>query len=161
LGFCFANGAELLQGLDMLVISSLFGLFVAAFVAATIVPFQSEIVFVALQVAGTIPVWVLVVVASIGNTLGALINYHIGKGITRYEGRRWFPATPAQMARAETWFARWGIWVLLVSWLPVGDVMTVVAGVMRTPVTLFLLLVGIAKTSRYVGLALITAGFMG
>ena len=145
----------------MIILSSLFGLFVAAFVAATIVPFQSEVVFVALQVSGHVPVVWLVVVASIGNTLGAVVNYVIGRGITRFESKSWFPATPAQMARAEGWFQRWGIWALLVSWLPVGDVMTVVAGVMRTPLWLFLVLVGIAKTTRYVGLALITAGIIG
>jgi membrane protein YqaA with SNARE-associated domain len=65
------------------------------------------------------------------------------------------------MARAERWFERWGVWALLVSWLPVGDVMTVVAGILRTPLWLFLLLVGIAKTTRYIGLALITAGVIG
>ena len=145
----------------MVITSSLVGLFVAAFVAATIVPFQSEVVFVALQIAGKLPVWALVVVASLGNTLGALVNYYIGQGITRFEHKRWFPATPAQMARAEHWFSRWGVWVLLVSWLPAGDVMTVVAGVMRTPLWLFLALVGLAKTSRYIGLALITAGLIG
>jgi len=145
----------------MVVLSSFFGLFVAAFVAATVVPFQSEIIFVGLQVADRVPVVWLVVVASIGNTLGALVNYYIGLGITRFEGKRWFPATPTQMAHAETWFQRWGVWVLLVSWLPVGDVMTVMAGVMRTPVWLFMMLVGIAKTTRYVGLALITAGLIG
>lgn len=145
----------------MVILSSLFGLFVAAFVAATIVPFQSEVIFAALQVAGRVSVLWLVVVASIGNTLGALVNYYIGLGITRFEGKRWFPATPAQMARAETWFQRWGVWVLLVSWLPVGDVMTVMAGVMRTPVWVFIVLVGIAKTTRYVGLALITTGLIG
>ena len=145
----------------MVVLSSLFGLFVAAFVAATVVPFQSEIIFVGLQVAEHVPVVWLVVVASIGNTLGALVNYFIGLGITRFEGKRWFPATPAQMARAEVWFQRWGVWVLLVSWLPVGDVMTVMAGVMRTPVWLFMLLVGIAKTTRYIGLALLTTGLIG
>lgn len=145
----------------MVLLSSLFGLFVAAFVAATIVPFQSEIIFVALQAAGHVSIFWLVIVASIGNTLGALVNYYIGLGITRFEGKRWFPATPAQMARAETWFQRWGVWVLLVSWLPVGDVMTVMAGVMRTSVWVFILLVGIAKTTRYIGLALITAGLIG
>ncbi|WP_323007415.1 YqaA family protein [Pseudorhodobacter sp.] len=141
----------------MMLVSSLFGLFFAAFVAATVVPFQSEVLFVALQVAGHVSLVWLVVVASLGNTLGALVNYYIGHGITRFEGKRWFPASPAQMIRAERWFQRWGIWVLLLSWLPVGDIMTVVAGVMRTRLWLFLLLVGIAKTSRYIGLALITA----
>lgn len=159
--FTFASLPDLRQEQRMVILSSLFGLFVAAFVAATIVPFQSEIIFAALQVAGRVPVLWLIVVASIGNTLGALVNYYLGLGITRFEGKRWFPATPAQMARAEVWFQRWGVWVLLVSWLPAGDVMTVMAGVMRTPVWLFIVLVGIAKTTRYIGLALITAGLIG
>ncbi len=145
----------------MVILSSLLGLFFAAFVAATVVPFQSEVIFVALQVADRVPVAWLIIVASIGNTLGALVNYYIGCGIARFEGKSWFPATPAQMARIEQWFQRWGVWVLLVSWLPAGDVMTVVAGVMRTRLWLFVLLVGIAKTTRYVGLALITAGVIG
>jgi membrane protein YqaA with SNARE-associated domain len=149
------------HGHGMLIFSSLLGLFFAAFVAATIVPFQSEVIFVALQVADRVPVPWLIVVASIGNTLGALVNYYIGHGITRFEGKSWFPATPEQMARVERWFQRWGVWVLLVSWLPAGDVMTVIAGVMRTPIWLFMVLVGIAKTSRYIGLALITAGLIG
>ena len=157
----FATDLDLRQGQRMIVLSSLSGVFVAAFVAATIVPFQSEVIFVALQMAGKVPVVWLVVVASLGNTLGAVVNYYIGYGISRFESKSWFPATPEQMARAERWFERWGVWVLLVSWLPVGDVMTVVAGVMRTPLWLFLLLVGIAKTTRYIGLALITAGVIG
>jgi membrane protein YqaA with SNARE-associated domain len=145
----------------MMLASSLIGLFAAAFAAATIIPMQSEVVFVALQVAGHVPIASLIVVASIGNTLGALVNYYIGLGITRFEQERWFPATPAQMARAEIWFQRWGVWILLVSWLPGGDVMTVMAGVMRTRLWLFMVLVGIAKTSRYIGLALITNGLFG
>jgi membrane protein YqaA with SNARE-associated domain len=145
----------------MMLASSLIGLFAAAFAAATIIPMQSEVVFVALQVAGHVPIASLIVVASIGNTLGALVNYYIGLGITRFEQKRWFPATPAQMARAEIWFQRWGVWILLVSWLPGGDVMTVMAGVMRTRLWLFMVLVGIAKTSRYIGLALITNGLFG
>ena len=99
----------------MVLISSLLGLFVAAFVAATIFPFQSEVIFVGLQVAGHVPAVWLVIVASIGNTLGAVVNYYIGSGITRFEGKSWFPATPEQMARAERWFERWGVWALLVS----------------------------------------------
>jgi len=141
-------------------ILALTGLFVAAFVAATLVPFQSEVVFVALQLAGTADPWVLVLVASIGNTLGSGVNYGLGRGITRFENRPWFPATPTQMVRAEAWFARWGVWVLLLSWAPVGDVVTLVAGVMRTPVWMFFGLVALAKTGRYLVLAAITAGVM-
>lgn len=157
----FATRRDLRHARHMMVVSSLFGLFFAAFVAATIVPLQSEVVFVTLQVAGHVSVVWLIVVASIGNTLGALVNYYLGHGITRFESKRWFPATPEQMARAERWFQRWGVWVLLISWMPGGDVMTVMAGVMRTRLWLFVLLVGIAKTSRYIGLAVITAGLVG
>lgn len=149
------------NGLTMIIVSSLLGLFVAAFVAATLVPFQSEVFFVALQVAGQTNIWALIAVASLGNTLGSLVNYALGRGITRFESKSWWPATADQMARAEVWFRRWGVWVLLLSWAPAGDVMTLMAGVMRTPVWLFLTLVGIAKTGRYIALALVTAQIVG
>lgn len=145
----------------MITISALTSLFIAAFVAATIVPFQSELVFIPMQLSGAVPVWAMVTLASIGNTLGAFINYAIGWQITRFESKSWFPASPEKMAKAEGWFARWGVWILLLSWAPGGDVMTIVAGVMRTNIWLFALLVAIAKTSRYIGLALITAGMFG
>ena len=143
------------------VILVLAGLFAAAFVAATLVPFQSEIIFVAMQVTAAAPIWALVVVASIGNTLGSFVNYAVGVAIKRFETHPRFPFTPAQMVRAEGWFARWGVWTLLLSWAPVGDVITVMAGVMRTPFWMFALLVSIAKTGRYVVLALLTSHVSG
>ncbi len=141
----------------MVMLSALFGLFVAAFVAATVVPFQSEVIFVALQVAGTTDPWVLLSVAAAGNTLGAFVNYALGRGIQRFQNRRWFPVTPAAMARAEGWFQRRGVWTLLLSWAPMGDALTLVAGVMRVPLWQFALLVAIAKTGRYAVLAFATA----
>jgi membrane protein YqaA with SNARE-associated domain len=140
--------------------SALAGLFAAAFLAATVFPAQSELVFVALQSSGTAPVWALVAVASLGNTLGAFVNYGLGRAVTRFGDRRWFPASKAQMQRAERGFRRWGVWVLLLSWAPLGDVFTVIAGVLRTPVWLFALLVAVAKTGRYVVLAWL-AGWLG
>ena len=65
------------------------------------------------------------------------------------------------MARAEGWFRRWGVWSLLLSWLPLGDVLTVVAGVLKTPVWLFVTLVALAKTGRYLVLGLIVLGVIG
>ena len=91
----------------------------------------------------------LILVASIGNTLGAVVNYAMGRGIERFRHRRWFPANAAQIARAQGWYARWGVWTLLLSWAPLGDAFTVIAGVMRTPVWLFVVLVTIAKVGRY------------
>ena len=136
---------------------SLFGLFVSAILAATPIPFQSEVVFVALQTAGEVPIWQMLVVAGTGNTLGALITYVIGRGANHWRDRRWFPASPEQMARAESWFHRWGAWVLLLSWAPGGDLACLVAGVLRMNPLLFTLLVAIAKTARYAVVAYLTA----
>ncbi|MBE0454819.1 YqaA family protein [Roseovarius autotrophicus] len=141
---------------DAIVIGQLVGLFAAAFGAATLLPFQSEIVFIALQVAGTVSLPALLIVASVGNTLGSVVNYVMGRGIERFRHRRWFPVTEAQLERAQDWYARWGVWTLLMSWAPLGDGFTVVAGIMRTPVWLFVALVAVAKTGRYLVLAWIT-----
>lgn len=154
------NRPGLLRGYPIMIFA-LSGLFAAAFIAATLIPFQSEIIFVALQAKSVAPVWVLVGVASFGNTLGSFVNYFIGLGITRFQTHKRFPITPDQMARAQNWFARWGVWTLLLSWAPVGDVITVMAGVMRTPFWLFAVLVGVAKTGRYVVLALVTSQVIG
>lgn len=139
----------------------LFALFAAAFGAATVLPFQSEVVFVGLQLAGQIGIGWLILVASIGNVLGAVVNYLLGRGIERFRHRRWFPASEAQLDRAQRWYRRWGVWTLLLSWAPFGDAFTVVAGMMRTPVWLFVLLVTLAKTGRYAALAWATAAAMG
>jgi membrane protein YqaA with SNARE-associated domain len=142
-------------------VAALSGLFAIAFVAATILPAQSEAALIGLQLAGY-PVVLLVVVASIGNTLGAAVNWALGRGVEQFRDRRWFPASPAALDRATRWYRRWGRWSLLLSWAPIGgDALTVAAGVLREPFWSFLLLVAIAKTGRYVVLAAATAGLVG
>ena len=139
---------------------ALSGLFAIAFVAATILPAQSEAALVGLQLAGY-PVVLLVIVASIGNTAGAAVNWALGRGVERFKDRRWFPVSPAALDRATGWYRKWGRWSLLLSWAPIGgDALTVAAGVLREPFWSFVLLVAIAKTGRYVVLAAATAGFM-
>ena len=139
--------------MDLAALAALGGLFLAAFGAATILPFQSEIVFAALAAEEVAPLWLIVAVASVGNTLGSVVNYWMGLFVEHWKRSRWFPVTERQLARAQDWYARWGVWTLLLSWAPFGDGFTVVAGVMRTPFWLFLLLVSIAKTGRYLALA--------
>lgn len=137
------------------------GLFVAAFVAATLLPVQSEAVLVGLLLAGDQPPWLLVLVASIGNTLGAMVNWWLGRQVERFRDRRWFPFSPAALARATAWYQRWGHWSLGLSWAPIiGDPLTLVAGVLNEPLWRFVLVVGIAKTCRYAALAAITLGLM-
>lgn len=142
-------------------IFALAGLFAAAFIAATLLPFNSEVLFVGLQIAEISPVWVLVVVAAAGNTLGAFVNYWVGLRLEVAGAHRWMRLSEDQFNRAHRWWDRWGYWSLLLSWVPILELTTVIAGAMRMPLLPFGLLVGIAKTARYIGLAAITAGLFG
>ncbi len=137
------------------------GLFLAAFVAATILPAQSEAALAGLILLKSQPLWALVAVASVGNVLGSLVNWLLGRGIERFRHRRWFPVGEAGLARAQNWYRRYGKWSLLLSWAPlIGDPLTVAAGIMKEPLPVFLLLVTIAKVGRYLLLALVTLNFL-
>jgi len=135
------------------------GLFLSAFVAATLLPTASEAVLVGLVLARKQPVEMLLLVATVGNVLGAVVNWVLGRWITHFQDRAWFPVKPASLERARGWYVRHGKWSLLLSWAPViGDPLTVVAGVMREPLPVFLLLVTIAKFGRYLVLTWMTLG---
>jgi membrane protein YqaA with SNARE-associated domain len=140
--------------------AALGGLFLAALLAATILPMQSEAVLAGLILAGQQPVAALLLVAGLGNVLGSIVNYALGRVLERYSGRRWFPASPAALARARRQYGRWGHWSLLLAWVPViGDPLTVIAGLLREPVWRFVVLVSIAKVGRYLVLAWATLRF--
>lgn len=129
-------------------------LFLAALIAATLLPAQSEALLTALLLDGTRPAVLLVAVASLGNVLGSVINWLIGLGVERFAHRRWFPASEKQLARAQGFYQRYGYWSLLLAWMPViGDPLTLVAGIMREPLWRFLILVAIGKIGRYTVLA--------
>ena len=130
------------------------GLFLAALAAATILPMQSEAVLAGLLAAVHYPAWALITVASVGNVLGSVINWALGRGIAHYRDRPWFPVKPDTLEKAQGWYRRYGRWSLLLSWAPIiGDPLTVAAGVMREPLPIFLLLVTIAKVGRYLVLS--------
>jgi membrane protein YqaA with SNARE-associated domain len=135
------------------------GLFIASLLAATILPMQSEAVLVGLLLRGY-PATTAIAVASLGNVLGAVINWLLGRGVERFRDRSWFPVGSDKLERAQDWYRRYGRWTLLLSWAPiVGDPLTVVAGVMRERLSVFLLLVTIAKVARYAALALVVLHF--
>lgn len=136
-------------------------LFAAAFVAATILPAQSELLLGAMLVSGRFDITSLLAVATAGNVLGSVVNWVLGRYFAQYRMRSWFPASPATMARAEAWFARFGPPVLLLSWVPVfGDPLTVFAGVLRMRFTIFLLVVTLAKGGRYLFLAFVVMNWL-
>ncbi|UZW58903.1 YqaA family protein [Lysobacter enzymogenes] len=129
------------------------GLFLIAFIAATLLPAQSEAALAAAIVEGYAP-WLLVAAATVGNVLGSAVNWWLGRELNRFGDRRWFPVKPAQLARARGWYGRYGRWSLLLSWVPViGDPLTLVAGVMREPLRTFVPLVAFAKLARYLVVA--------
>mgnify|MGYP003692661815 FL=1 len=109
-----------------------------------------------LLVAGDYNLWLLIGIASAGNTLGAVVNWGLGRGIERLHDKKWFPASAEQLNRATNWYRKYGRWSLLLSWVPiVGDPLTLAAGVLREPLWSFVVLVGIAKTARYLTVAAI------
>ncbi|WP_043047701.1 MULTISPECIES: YqaA family protein [Pseudomonas fluorescens group] len=133
------------------------GLFAAAFGAATLLPLQSEAVLVGLLLSGHYHLWLLLGIATLGNVLGSVVNWLLGRSVERFKERRWFPISTKQLEKARGHYARWGHWTLLLSWVPIiGDPLTLVAGVMREPLWRFLLLVTLAKGMRYGVLAALT-----
>jgi len=141
----------------VLMSGSLLGLFGLSFAAATLFPVGSELGLSALIVAGAEPVVLLVAVASVGNTLGSMVNWALGRWAVSYAHAKWFPVKPDKLDRATGWYHRYGRWSLLLSWAPIiGDPLTLAAGVMKEPFWSFTVLVALAKTGRYVAVALVT-----
>jgi len=140
---------------------SLWALFFSAFGAATLLPLQSEAVLVGLLVRQPEAVATLLLVATLGNVLGSIVNWLLGRALEHLRERRWFPFRVAQLERAQLRYQRWGQWSLLLSWMPViGDPLTLIAGIMREPFWRFVLLVTLAKGARYLVLAMVTLGWM-
>ena len=122
---------------------------ISAFLAATIIPLGSELAVGAAILSGADPL-ITLAVASSANTAGSTLNWALGRAIERFKDRPWFPVTAQQIDSAQRRFARYGQWSLLLAWVPIiGDPLTFVAGIMRVPFALFVLLTGLGKTARY------------
>ncbi|WP_321325474.1 YqaA family protein [Thiomicrorhabdus sp.] len=126
------------------------GLFMVAFLAATILPIGSEVVLVGLLLNGFNPVLV-VTVATIGNVMGSVVNYVIGYFGSVFVIERVLKIKPQNFERSRERFEKWGKFSLLLAWVPIiGDPLTVIAGVLRINLWLFILLVTIGKLGRYI-----------
>lgn len=137
------------------------GLFAAAFLAATLLPAQSEAVLLGLVTVDRYPTLLLLAVASAGNILGSCVNYAIGRALAGSDGLQRLVG-PFSRARAEQWYRRFGKWSLLASWLPIiGDPLTVVAGTLRQPFMTFVMIVSIAKAGRYLALVALHQAWLG
>ncbi|MDH5180443.1 MAG: DedA family protein [Gammaproteobacteria bacterium] len=129
------------------------GLFLAAFLAATILPLSSEVVLSALLLSGWSPM-TLVMVATAGNVLGSITNYALGYWGSKTVVKKWLKMSDEEFVHAEQRFVKYGMVSLLFAWVPViGDPITVVAGILRIRLLWFVLLVTAGKAARYVVLA--------
>ena len=123
---------------------------VTAFLAATLLPAQSELLLAGLALSGAYDPLLLLISASIGNTAGSVVNWAIGRGAGTLLQHPRLRTAAAMLQRAEALFNRYGRATLLFAWLPlIGDPLTVVAGMLRVGFWPFVILVSIGKTARY------------
>jgi len=125
-------------------------LFIISFLAATILPFSSELTLAGLMATSSYDNLLLLAVASFGNILGSVVNWILGFYSRNSFKKKWFPFKDEQIEKSSKWFNKFGRWSLLFTWVPViGDPLTLAAGLLRVRFVEFLILVTIGKVSRY------------
>ena len=125
-------------------------LFFISFLAATILPFSSELTLAGLITKSNYDNVLLLIVASFGNVLGSVVNWVLGFYSRNLTIKKWFPFKETQIERSSKWFNKFGKWSLLFAWVPIlGDPITLVAGLLRVRFLDFIILVAIGKVSRY------------
>ena len=126
---------------------SLFGI---SFLAATILPFSSELSLAGFISTSNFNNLLLLIAASLGNILGSVVNWFIGFYSRNFTSKKWFPFNELQITTSSKWFEKFGKWSLLFAWVPIlGDPLTLVAGLLRVKFLDFIILVAIGKVSRY------------
>ncbi|MFA9372982.1 YqaA family protein [Poseidonibacter sp.] len=123
-------------------------LFISAFVSATLIPFGSEALLIYdIKEGFNIPL--LLFVATIGNSLGSIVNYFLGLKGEEYLIKKNL-LKEKSILRTKKYFDKYGAFCILFSWLPIiGDPITFIAGILKFNLKLFILLVVIAKFLRY------------
>ncbi len=129
------------------------GLFLASFLASTVLPLGSE-GLVILLILRNFNIFSVVLVATVGNYLGACTSYYIGLAGRTQLIEKYLHINATQMEHAQVWFEKYGSWSLLFTWVPVlGDALPVAAGMMKLKFGLFSILVFTGKLLRYGALA--------
>ncbi|MBS0848801.1 YqaA family protein [Citrobacter sp. JGM124] len=132
---------------DMLSFSSLF---TSSFLSATLLPGSSEAVLVALLITGSGPVWALILIATIGNSLGGITNVILGRFFPERIQSRW-------QGKAKDWLTRFGPATLLFSWVPlIGDLLCLLAGWLRLNIGSVVFFLCLGKALRYIVVAMVT-----
>jgi len=138
------------------VIIGYLSLFTISFLAATILPFSSELMLASMLSIENYNRTILIIFSSLGNILGSVFNWVLGFYFIKLQNKKWFPFNQEQILKSSQWFEKYGKWSLLFAWVPIiGDPLTFVAGTMKTKFFIFLILVSIGKISRYLFISLL------
>lgn len=127
----------------------LLGLFIGTFLAATIMPFSSDALYIAVLAAGANPVATLIV-GTAGNWLGGITTYFIGR-LGKLEWiEKWFKVKPETLDKQKAFIDKYGVWMALISWIPVvGDVVALALGFYKSPAVWTIFLLGVGKFARF------------
>ena len=136
-------------------------LFISSFLSSTLLPGHSEITLTTLILLEKYSQFLLIFFASFGNILGSVINWYLGFYITKFVNKSWFPLKKEQLDKASLWYLKYGKWSLFFSWVPIiGDPLTIVAGIFRVPLVIFIIIVSISKVLRYIFVGYIALKFL-
>ena len=134
---------------QLLIENGALGMFLAAFLAGSFLPFSSEVVMIALLTAGT-PATELLIWGTLGNVLGALFNYGIGSLGKEEWIQRWTKVSPEKLERGKRKVRKYGSWAGLLAWIPLlGSVITVAMGYLRTNLLYSVFNIAVGKFARY------------
>ncbi len=135
--------------IQLLVSYGSLGMFISAFLAGSVLPFSSELVMVGLLAAGAPPAEILFW-GTLGNTLGSLFNYSIGR-LGREEWiSRWAKVSPEKLEKGKRWVRSYGAWAGLIAWIPIlGSVITVAMGFLRVKLVYAVAAMATGKFVRY------------
>ncbi|MBR2882998.1 MAG: DedA family protein [Prevotella sp.] len=147
--------------IELLIDYGYWGMLIAAFLAGSFVPFNSETIMVALQTAGLDP-WGLVIYGSIGNIAGGMFNYGVGRMGKLEWIERYLHVKKKNLERAERFMAGHGAWMGFFSFLPLlGSAITIVLGLMRANLPISFISIAIGKFLRYLILVFAASFFIG
>ncbi len=147
--------------IELLIDYGYWGMLIAAFLAGSFVPFNSETIMVALQTAGLDP-WGLVIYGSIGNIAGGMFNYGVGRMGKLEWIERYLHVKKKDLERAERFMAGHGAWMGFFSFLPMlGSAITIVLGLMRANLPISFISIAIGKFLRYLILVFAASFFIG
>lgn len=136
---------------DILISYGYWGMAIAAFLAGTFVPFSSEVVMGALLASTTMNSTLVVAFGTVGNVLGTMVNYALGRLASPQTIARWLHVKPRRMERTQRWAERYGAWLAFITFLPaLGTAIAVALGTLRANVTAVVLTATAGKLLRYI-----------